>query len=363
MKKILFSLLSILVLGTLLTSCRPPELEGAFVEYKQGRIDNALSLAKEATEKYPNNSEAWFLFGEISAEKGNYKDMVEAFNKSLAIDNKFETKINQAREYYFQTEFNKGVNNYNTYTKQEDRNSEKAKELLNKALQGFQNANMIKEDYKATSLIGFGHILLDKKDEALKYYIRCTEIKPDTSDAWIALGNFYLVEQNYDDAIPALEKALEIDPNNSEAVSLLSQAYDLHGDKEKAIALYEKAMKLDPEQKAYPFNLGLIYYKSTVNDSTLDDATKKEYLKKSSEYFAKVIELDPEVKEAYKIKSSAEIQLEDFQAALETLLQASEMFPDDGEVWYFLGVAYGRLGQAAEAKAAFAKAEELGYQM
>ncbi len=362
MKKIVFSLFSILLMSILLTSCRPPELEGAFVEYKQGRLDNALNLAREATEKYPNNSEAWFLYGEIQGKKENYKEMLRAFDQALAIDKKYEPQIKQQKAFYFQEEFNKGVNNYNAYTKVEDRNSDKAKELLQKALQGFQNANMIEEDYKATSLIGFGHVLLGEKDEALKYYKRCTEIKPDTADAWLALGNYYLVEQNYEEAIPPLEKALELEPNNSEAVSLLSQAYDLHGDKEKAIALYEKAMKLDPKQKAFPFNLGLIYYKSTVNDS-LDEATKKEYLQKARDYFAKVIEIDPEVKEAYKIKSSAEIQLLDFESAKETLLKASEKFPEDGEIWYFLGVAYGRLGQAADAKAAFAKAEELGYKM
>ncbi len=362
MKKMLFSLLSILVLSVLLTSCRPPELEGAFVEYKQGRIDNALKLAKEATEKYPNNSEAWFLYGEIQGQKENYKEMVDAFDKSLAIDKTFETKIKQAKDYYFQSEFNKGVNNYNAYIKQEDRNSDKAKELLKKSLKNFQNANAIEEDYKATSLIGFGHILLDEKEEALKYYKRCTELKPDTSDGWIALGNFYMVEQKYAEAIPPLEKALELDPNNTEAVSLLSQAYDLNGDQEKAVKLYEKAMALNPDEKAFPFNLGLIYYKSTAKDS-LDETTKNSYLQKSRDYFAKVIELDPDVKEAYKIKSSAEIQLGDFESAKETLLQASEKFPDDGEVWYFLGVAYGRLGDAAKAKESFAKAEELGYKL
>ncbi|HID38599.1 MAG TPA: tetratricopeptide repeat protein, partial [Calditrichaeota bacterium] len=264
MKKTLFSLLSILVLSVLLTSCRPPELEGAFVEYKQGRIDNALQLAKEATEKYPNNSEAWFLYGEIQGQKENYQEMVNAFDKSLAIDKNFETKIKQAKNYFFQSEFNKGVNNYNAYIKQEDRNSDQAKELLKKSLKSFQNANIIEEDYKATSLIGFGHVLLGEKDEAIKYYKRCTEIKPDTSDGWIALGNFYMVEQKYAEAIPPLEKALQIDPNNTEAVSLLSQAYDLTGNQDKAIELYEKAMALQPDEKAFPFNLGLIFYKATT---------------------------------------------------------------------------------------------------
>ena len=41
MKKLFLLFVPILVLA-LLSSCRPPELEGAFVDYNAGRYDNAL---------------------------------------------------------------------------------------------------------------------------------------------------------------------------------------------------------------------------------------------------------------------------------------------------------------------------------
>ena len=56
----LLLILGLLILSLSVSSCRPPELEGAVVHYNAGRNDQALTLAQEATEKYPDNPEAWF---------------------------------------------------------------------------------------------------------------------------------------------------------------------------------------------------------------------------------------------------------------------------------------------------------------
>ncbi|HES60182.1 MAG TPA: hypothetical protein ENO18_07110, partial [Caldithrix sp.] len=79
-----------LLLFIILTSCRPPELEGAYVDYNAKRMDNALELAKQATEKYPDNPEAPYLLGQIYGEKGMFKEMMESFDKSLNISTQYE---------------------------------------------------------------------------------------------------------------------------------------------------------------------------------------------------------------------------------------------------------------------------------
>ena len=85
MRKTVLLTFLILLAAFLITSCRPPELEGAFVDYKAKRLDNALKLAIEATEKYPTNPEAPYLLGKIYGEKEMYSEMVEAFDKSTKI--------------------------------------------------------------------------------------------------------------------------------------------------------------------------------------------------------------------------------------------------------------------------------------
>jgi len=360
MKKLFISLMPILFTLSMLTSCRPPELEGAYVDYKAGRIDQALVLAKKAVEKYPTNSEAWYLLGEIEGKKDHYAEMVKAFDKSLEVDNQYAKQIEQNHLYYFQTIFNKAVSSYNKFSKIEDRKSEEAVKTLNKAIEYFEYSLLLEKDYRAYNLIALSYVMMDNKEEALKAYTTLTEFKPDTADAWVALGNFHFVNQEYDKSIESLEKSMKIDPGNTEAIAILSQAYDLTGDQENAIKLYNKAKELSPEEKAFSFNLGLLYFKMATKEG-VEENTKNDYLNKCVENFSETIALDPEMKDASDIKVNAEIQLGKYDEALNTLNSALEYFPEEGSFWFNLGVVHSRMQNVDEAKKAFKKAEDLGY--
>lgn len=344
----------------LLTSCRPPELEGAFVDFNAGRLDNALKLAEKAVSLYPQNAEAWYLLGEIYGKKDRFADMVNAFDKSLAQGNTFATKIETTKLIYFQNAFNNGVNNYNAFTKFEDRKSEKAIKTINRAITAFKNANTIKQDYKSLSLVASSYNISDRSDSAFVFYQEMAKAKPDTADAWIALGNYYFMNKNWDKTIENMKKALEFDENNVEAITLISQSYDMKGDAENALKAYEKAKELNPEEKAFPYNIGLIYNK-WLNKEGVSDSDKAFYLEKLVENFGRVIELDPEIEVPYQIKAYAEIQQKKYEDAIETLNSGLELFPEAGELWFNLGVAYTHLNKADEAKDAFKHAEELGY--
>jgi tetratricopeptide (TPR) repeat protein len=358
MKRLMLLAIPLLVLA-LLSSCRPPELEGAFVDYNAGRFDNALKLAKQATEKYPDNAEAWYLLGELYGKKEQYLKMKKAFDKSLSLSPTFKDKIDRATMYYFQTLFNRGVNSYNAYTKVPDRSSDKAKKYLEEAINNFKMANAIKPDYKSVDLVALCYSLAGQQDSALTYYTKLTEMAPDSADAYVKLGRYELVRSNYKGAIKALEKALQLDPNNTEATQIIAEAYDRDGQTQKAIEAYQKAMKVNPEEKAFPFNLGLIYFKLSTSDSVSKDL-QSQYLAKCAEMFGKVIELDPTMKEPYDFKSNCEIQLKEYDKALATLQEAVKRFPDNGTFWFNLGVVYTHLNKAKEAKEAFDKAKELG---
>ena len=57
-------------ISILVNACRPPELEQAVIDYNGGRYDNAYTEVLAATEKYPDNQEAWYYLGEIQGKKG-----------------------------------------------------------------------------------------------------------------------------------------------------------------------------------------------------------------------------------------------------------------------------------------------------
>jgi len=360
MKKFSLILITALFGLSLLTSCRPPELEGAFVDYNAGRYDNALVLAKEAVAKYPQNGEAWLLLGRLHGKNENIKEMIPAFDKAAVLNKLYEKEVENEKTYYFQTMFNKGVNSYNAFTKFEDRSSEKAIQTIDKAIDNFQKANLIKKDYKTTDLLAACYNMSARPDEALTQYIRLTEIEPDSADSWIAVGTFHFYAKDYNKAIDNLGKALELDQNNIEAITLISQSYDMLDDTDNALKAYEKAKVLNSEEKAFPYNLGLIYNK-LVNKEGLDEATKSIYFDKMIENFGDVIRLDPNIKVPFQMKSFAEIQMKKYDDAVNTINSGIEQFPDDGSLWFNLGVAYTHLQNKIEAKKAFDKASEFGY--
>jgi len=365
MKRIILLSSLIIFIVSILSSCRPPELEGAFVDYNAGRIENALKLAKESTEKYPTNPEAWFLLGEIYGQQDDYDKMMEAYDKSLENGNQFEAKIKNQKSYYYTQAFNRGVNNYNTFVKAPDKTDKKAIKVLDQAINDFTKASIVQDTYSPNQLLAVCYNLKDDSLNTIKAYDKLTKVAPDSVDAWLHSGNFYLTHSDFKTAIKQLEKAHELDENNSDVIASLSQAYDFSGDKKHAIILYDKAAKLNPEEKAFPFNLGLLYYKESIAEG-ISDADKKHALQECIDNFAKVIAIDPDadedfIKQAYEIKSSAEIQLEKYDDAKNTLERAIELFPETGTLYYNLGIVYSRLALKDEAKEAFDKAEKLGY--
>jgi len=360
MKKFVFTLFGILLILSLLSSCRPPELEGAYVDFNAGRFDSAMKNALKATQLYPQNPEAWYMLGRLYGKKDQFKKMIDAFGASLKLSKQFADKIRIEKKYYFQTTFISGVTSYNTFLKMKDHKSEKALKVLQRALTHFQNADIIKQDYQASNLVARCYALLGKKDDSLEKYKEMTKTYPDSVGPWLELGKTYFISGDAKDAVIYLAKVLEKDPNNVEGVSFISQAYDKLGDTKNAIKAYEKAKKVNPKEMAFPFNLGLIYNK-LANQENLDEKTKNMYLQKLLENFKLVLAIDPESKVGYQMKSYAEIQLKKYADAVKTIKTALEHFPDEGSLWFNLGVAYTQMNNAKEGKKAFDKAKALGY--
>ena len=205
---------SLLAFSMLFNSCRPPELEGAIVHLNAGRDEQALELAEEATVKYPENPEAWFLLGRIQGKKGMVKEMVESFDKSLGAGNTFAKEIEQEKNSYFGKYYNEAVSAYNTYIKLDDRESEKAKKLLDSVIENFKNSLLIKNDYMANRLIAVSYQYQKNNEKNLEYLLAAKDADPDTVLAYIDLGYHYTAKNDYQKAAEYLEQGLSVDPDN-----------------------------------------------------------------------------------------------------------------------------------------------------
>lgn len=358
MKKYLFiSVIFVLILALTFPSCRPPELEGAVVHYKAGRIDQAYDLALEATQKYPDNPEAWYYLGELQGKKGMIEEMLQSFDKSLSINKDFENDINTTRSKYFNKFYNDGVAAYNSFIKVEDREGDQAKNLLQRVVDNFKKTLLVKQDYMATRLISIAYQYLGDDENTLKYLELTTQIAPDSVQSWIELGFYFNRKQDYNKSAEYFKKGTEVDSSNAEAWTLYAQSIDFAGNKEDAIQAYLKAFKINPEERAIPFNLGLIYNKK-ANDEN-DEAKKKQYYAEAIKYFYKVYEIDPELKDVYDLLTTLLLTTERYEEAEKILKEGIERFPNSASMWQNISYLYAKQGKKEEAEKAYERSKEL----
>ena len=352
-------LLAILLIAVsfLFSSCRPPELEGAIVHLNAGRDDQAYELAQEAAQKYPDNSEAWYVLGKIQGQKGMIKEMVESFDKSLALNASHKTDIELQRNSYYSKYYNGGVASYNAFIKREDREGEQARKNLNSVIDNFNKSLLIRPDYMAHRLIAISYQNLGDEENNLKALETAAEVKPDTVMAWVELGYYFSRKNEYEKAAEYFNKGLEIDPNNVECLTLYAQNLDFADKKDEAIAAYKNAIAKNPEEKAIPFNLGLLLNKQA--NELEDDAQKKAKLEEAVIYFKKAYELDPELKETYDILSTLLLQLERYDEAEEILDDGVQRFPDSASMWQNLSFLHAKLGNKEKAEEYYEKSKQL----
>ena len=284
--------------------------------------------------------------------------MVDAFDKSLELKETHKAEIQREKEVYFANKFNAGVTSFQSFQKMENKDSEEAKQRLNQAIKSFQEASLIKEDYRARRLVAISYEQLGDTDKAIENYLVLTQLNPDTADAWNSLGRAYFYKKDYEKSIEYFSKAFELDPEDGESITFLAQTYDMLKRKDDAIEAYKKAVELNPEEKALPFNLGLLMVNSSSEEG-ISEEKKNALLEGATQYMQKTLDLDPDFKEAYQLKGQSELLLKKFDDALNTLLAGIERYPDDANMWYNLGVTYANLNQKEKAEEAFAKAEAL----
>lgn len=358
MKQLLIKSGLLLGLVLLLAACRPPSLEQAIIDYNGGRYDIAFESAKKATEKFPQNAEAWYYLGEIYGKKGNVEEMVAAFDKSLALENKYEPQIKRAKMAHFTQNYNNAIQYYNSYVKLEDKESEKAKKALEGTISSFEKSLQIKSDYQAYRLIAISYLNLGDDTNNLKYLKKAAVAEPDTAQAWVELGYYYFQKKDYVKAAENFKKGTEVDPKNTECATMYAQSLDFGDRKQEAIEAYKKAIETNPEEKAIPFNLGLLIYKEARNDGVSDEQ-KASMLKEAAKYFNSALSLDSSIKEIYDILGAIYIELEDYTAGEDLLKKGLELFPDSATIWSNLSVIYAKQNKLKEAREAYKKAEQL----
>lgn len=357
--------------------CSSTEITSAKLYIQQKNYDKALDVLEKEVAKNPKSDEGLYLLGYVNGEKGNYPQMVDAYNKSLGISKTFEKNINDSKKYFWATLFNKGVSYYQKGNKAVGEDSSNI--FYAQSISDFENAIKIEPDSADTyKNLAFVYLSKGDNEEAIKPLEKLLSLNKSV-DAYRFLGEIYYVSAinlksqdkkdeanvNFEKALIVLKEGIAAYPDDQEISLTLSNTLVQMGKEAEAVSLFKKAVDNNPEDKYNRYNYGVVLL--GINE-----------FENAEEQFLKALEIDPEYNNAiYNIgvtylkwgtymnkkaeeegKISTEY-LEKYRKALPHLEKAVQYEKADATIWETLARVYSVLGMNDDAANAFKKADEL----
>lgn len=296
-----------------LSGCNSPEFTSAKVYLGQRDLDQAEEWFLKALETEPTNSEVPFMLGaHVYKDQKKWEQMNVMFNRSLAIDNRFEKTITGIRHTEWQNIYNKGANAYNEFVGSE----EKPQETLNLAIKVFNIALTI----DPTEILTYGilatcYLLSEDIENAKIYFQKAIDMDPQDEVNYKSLSGIYLNEENYDAALDIIQKARKIDPQNADLAQQMANIYYNTDKKDLALQTFQEALNLNPDNFDLIYNIGIMYYQAKDFSA-------------ATPWFEKAYEKIPDDLEIIKLLVNCYQKLEDLKNVETYAKKALEIEPD-----------------------------------
>ena len=374
------------IIGMVFTGfqCSSTELTSAKLYIDQGNFDKALEMLQKDVEKNPKSDEGHFLMGHVYGELGELGKMISAFDKSLAISDKFGTKIGEQKGYHWANNFNKGVNNFQRGNNVTDPDS--ATIFYDRSIKFFKDAALVEPDSADNYRnLAFVYLSAGKNEEAIDPLKELIETDK-SEDGYQYLGDVYYTlganknidfknstdlqdsidaVAHFNNAIDVLEEGRNLYPENTDILVSLSESYIGANKIEVAMDAFKASVEADPNNQHFRYNYGVLL----LNADRYEEA---------EEQFIKALEIDSEYENAIYnlgvnyVKWGAQLNLDaeeqgiisedykqKYELALPYLERVVDMDPTNGQMWEILGKVYSVLGMQDEAANAFDKADQL----
>jgi len=360
--------------------CSSTELTSAKLYIQQKNYDKAIDALQKDVQKNPSSDEGYYLLGVVLGEKERYTEMIDAYNKSLSISNKFSESINASKKYFWANLFNRGVAFYQKAVKTEDNTSMMEKTSFDVIICMGNPDQIVASNYKGLKtemyvyaksnlylhfssgkVVGYTRIndnnslaidsCLGKKEhyfnQAIYNFSNAIMIEPDSADTYKNLAFVYMSAQDYDNAISPLEKLIELEnksdvvpPNVGENVSTLESKL---GRPDKVIET--KYKNIEATQYIYEkYNLYVFIEKDKVvgfqriKDSATGSALDG-YKFLSEIFYVKGVEYKNKYDSGKLLSDSLEA-MNYFNKAIGVAEEGRKKYPDDSDILLTLSNSY-----------------------
>lgn len=315
------------------------------------QLNVAQEYAEQAVTVNPNNTWYWLLNANIYQQQKNYPLLVYALNELLKLNpDKTEYKFDKANALFL---INKPLEALTIYSELEKNNG------INDELVAAKQRVYLKT----------GEV--DKAAKDLEYLIAK---QPDHTKYYLLLAQLYYGNDLHDKAIQTLLQATQIDALNYEVKLALANIY--LSDKKTNFAFTQ--IELAFAQKEMPIDQKVAFVVSYFNQFpdtlAISHATKLAKIvtltnpddPKSYALYGDVLNHSNNFAEAEKAYEQTlalnnnlyaiwdqliriKIGANNYNGAIKSSLQAVELFPNQADLFYFLGVAYNQTTQSEKA--------------
>jgi tetratricopeptide (TPR) repeat protein/DNA-binding MarR family transcriptional regulator len=220
----------------------------------------------------------------------------------------------------------------------------------------------------------------NKLSDAVGFYHKAVELKPDLADAWIALTNALMYTGDYKSALDASDKSIEIAPEDINSLYFRGHILANLGNFEEAKPVYQKVIDLTPTVATAWANMGWLHcqfkkfkdalpYVNKAVELAPDDSkilTNRGWAlaglsrhEEAVKDFNRALELDAGNMWAFNNKGFSLIDLGRFEEALELFERYVRLAPGDDAAWDGLGQIFFHLERHQESLEATERALQL----
>jgi len=323
-------------------------IQKANIFSKKDKHEKAINILQQALEFSEDNADIFSLIGMEYLFLDKFEDAKFYFLKCLEADYEdYSALYNVMYCFEFLEQNNEAIEYLNTYI---DKNPycEVAWHQLgkqyyntkdyNKAIAAFDFA-IISDDIFIGAYLEKGKTLekLKQFDEAIENYKITLAIDDPTSFALLRIGRCYEKLNQNDLAVKYYYKTVEEDPLLDKGWIAITNFYNKNKDYQKALYYINKAINIDSENG--------IYWKlyGQINQ-------RLHFLEEAERGYKKTLELGNYELNTWLARADILITLGEYEAAIFSLIQTTESYPDNAEVEYRLAGSYFKTNQSVKGR-------------
>lgn len=219
--------------------------------------------------------------------------------------------------------------------------------------------------------VGIYRLVSGKYDAAITLLQHRLRVVPRDRDTLYYLAQAYHFAGKNDLAVKAIAECVRVDPTNASALQKYGELLSSSGDNENAMQWLVKAQKVDPTLPRLDFDLGVASYynmdfPTAVNYAEVAAERSSDDMEAQALYAAvqvnlsqwqgaettyeRILTVKPEDKSALLGMGRCEVELKQYQQAVEALEKVEQLDPTEILAHFYLSRAYAGLGKTDEAR-------------